>query len=101
VVFLNKVDKVKDPDMIDLVESEVRDLLSEYGFNGEATAFIRGSALAAMEDRDEDIGKKAILALMDAVDKNVEVPERDVKKPFILPIESVYSIAGKIKINIR
>jgi len=59
------------------------------------TAFVRGSALAAMEDRDEDIGKKAILELMDAVDKNVEVPERDIKKPFMLPIESVYSIAGR------
>jgi len=77
---LNKVDKVKDPEMIDLVESEVRDLLTEFGFNGEKSAIVRGSALAALEDRDGDIGKKAIMSLMEAVDTSIEVPERDIKK---------------------
>jgi elongation factor Tu len=81
--------------MIDLVESEVRDLLTEFGFNGEKSAIVRGSALAALEDRDGDIGKKAIMSLMEAVDSTIEIPERDIKKPFLLPIESVYSIAGR------
>jgi elongation factor Tu len=95
VVFMNKVDKVKDPDMIDLVESEVRDLLTAQGFDGEKTPIIRGSALAALEGRDPEIGKDAINKLMDACDEYITEPERNQKKPFMMPIESVYSISGR------
>lgn len=95
VVFMNKVDKVKDPDMIDLVESEVRDLLTAQGFDGEKIPIVRGSALAALEGRDDEIGKNAIIQLMDACDNSIIEPERNQKKPFMMPVESVYTIAGR------
>jgi elongation factor Tu len=87
VVFINKVDAVDDEEMLELVEMEMRDLLSEYGYDGEATPIIKGSALAALEGRDPEIGEKAILELMAAVDAHVPNPVRDLDKPFLMPIE--------------
>ncbi len=95
VVYMNKVDQVDDKDMLDLVELEVRELLDFYGFSGSATPFIRGSALAAMEDRDPKIGKESILKLMDAVDTHIPQPKRELDKPFIMPVEDVFSISGR------
>jgi elongation factor Tu len=93
VVFLNKVDLLDDPDLLDLVELEVRDLLKKYGFDGDNTTIIRGSALAALEGKPE--GVKAIDALLAAVDKDVPTPVRDVDKPFMMAVEDVFSITGR------
>lgn len=90
VVFVNKVDAVDDPEMLELVEMEMRDLLSEYGFDGENTPIVKGSALAALEGRDPEIGEKAILELMKAVDAHIPTPVRDLDKPFLMPIEGKY-----------
>jgi len=95
VVFLNKVDMVDDPELLDLVELELRELLSNYEFPGDDIPIIRGSALAAMEERDEEIGKKAILELMQAVDSYIPTPERDLDKPFLMPVEDVFTITGR------
>ena len=86
VVFINKVDQVDDPEMLELVEMEMRDLLAEYGFDGEATPIIKGSALAALEGRDPEIGEKPIHELMAAVDAHIPTPTRDLDKPFLMPI---------------
>ncbi len=93
VVFLNKCDLVDDPELIDLVEMDVRDLLSSYGFPGDDVPVIRGSARNALDGDPE--AKKQILALMDAVDSYVPAPERDTDKPFLLPIEDVMTISGR------
>jgi len=93
VVFLNKVDLLDDPELLDLVEIECRDLLTKYGFDGANTTIVRGSALAALEGKPE--GVKAIGALLDAVDKDVATPVRDVDKPFMMAIEDVFSITGR------
>jgi elongation factor Tu len=93
VVFLNKVDMVDDPDLLDLVEMEVRDLLTSYNFPGDEIPFIRGSALAALEGKPE--GEKAVQELMDAVDSYIPQPKRDIDKPFLMPIEDVFSISGR------
>ena len=93
VVFLNKVDMVDDPELLDLVELEVRELLSKYEFPGDDIPMIRGSALKAMEG-DED-QEKQILELMAAVDDYIPVPERDVDKPFLMPIEDIFTISGR------
>src|SRR5687767_6297793 len=95
VVFMNKVDMVDDPELLDLVELEVRELLSSYDFPGDEIPVIRGSALAAMEGRDDAIGKEAIFKLMDAVDSYIPQPERPKDKPFLMPIEDVFSISGR------
>jgi elongation factor Tu len=95
VVYMNKVDMVDDPELLDLVELEVRELLSSYEFPGDTIPVIRGSALAAMEGKNEELGKKSILALMDAVDKDIPQPERAKDKPFLMPIEDVFSISGR------
>jgi len=95
VVFMNKVDQVDDPELLDLVELEVRELLSNYQFPGDKIPIIRGSALAALEGRDPEIGKKAILELMDAVDSYIPQPQRAKDKPFLMPIEDVFSISGR------
>jgi elongation factor Tu len=98
VVFLNKVDMVEDPELLDLVELEVRELLSGYDFPGEATPVIRGSALKALEcgcGKPECQWCKAIWQLMDAVDTYIPEPVRDIDKPFLLPIEDVFSISGR------
>ncbi|KAJ3041554.1 translation elongation factor Tu [Rhizophlyctis rosea] len=95
VVFINKVDAVDDKEMLELVEMEMRDLLSEYGFNGDEVPIIMGSALCALEGREKEIGEEAIKKLMAAVDEYIPTPERDLEKPFLMPIEDVYSIAGR------
>ena len=95
VVFLNKVDMVDDPELLDLVELELRELLTKYEFPGDDIPIVRGSALAAMELRDEEIGKKAILELMSAVDSYIPTPQRDLDKPFLMPVEDVFTITGR------
>jgi elongation factor Tu len=95
VVFLNKVDMVDDPELIDLVELEVRELLTTYKFPGDKIPVIRGSALKALEESTPGEWSKKILELMDAVDTYVPVPERDVDKPFLMPVEDVFTITGR------
>ena len=95
VVFMNKVDMVDDPELLDLVEMEIRELLTSYNFPGDDIPVIRGSALAALEGNNPEIGEQAILKLMDAVDSYIPQPERALDKPFLLPIEDVFSIAGR------
>jgi elongation factor Tu len=95
VVYINKVDQVDDPEMLELVEMEMRDLLATYGFDGEGTPIIKGSALAALEDRDEKIGKESVLELMRNVDEWLDQPPRDLEKPFLMPVEDVFSIQGR------
>jgi len=95
VVFMNKVDQVDDAELLDLVELETRELLSEYGFPGDDVPIIRGSALKAVEGDTSDMGTGAIAQLMTAVDEYVALPERPVDLPFLLPIEDVFSITGR------
>ena len=95
VVFLNKVDQVDDKEMIDLVEEEIRDLLNSYKFPGDKTPIIKGSALAAVEGKDEAVGKNAIMELMKAVDEHIPQPDRPKDKPFLMPVEDVFSISGR------
>ena len=95
VVYMNKVDQVDDEEILELVELEVRELLSEYGFDGDNIAIVKGSALAALEGRDDNIGKDSIVALMEAVDANIPQPDRPVDKDFLMPIEDVFSISGR------
>ena len=95
VVFLNKVDQVDDEELLELVELEVRELLSSYEFPGDDIPIVKGSALAAMEGRDPEIGENAIKELMAAVDDYIPTPERPVDQPFLLPIEDVFSISGR------
>ena len=95
VVFMNKVDMVDDPELLDLVEMEVRELLSSYEFPGDDIPIIRGSALCALEDKKPEIGKEAILKLMEAVDSYIPQPERPIDQPFLMPIEDVFSISGR------
>ena len=93
VVFMNKVDMVDDPELLDLVELEVRELLSSYEFPGDEIPVVRGSALKALEGDAE--GEKQIMALMDAVDSYIPVPQRDVEKPFLMPVEDIFTISGR------
>ncbi len=95
VVYLNKVDQVDDEELLELVEMEVRELLSSYDFPGDDIPIIKGSALAAMEGRDPEMGENSIKALMEAVDSYIPTPERPVDQPFLLPIEDVFSISGR------
>ncbi|KAI9298417.1 elongation factor Tu [Neoconidiobolus thromboides FSU 785] len=95
VVFINKVDAIDDPEMLELVEMEMRELLSHYGFDGDNTPIVQGSALCALEGRSDEIGKEAITKLMAAVDSFIPTPERDLDKPFLMPIEDVFSISGR------
>ncbi|GLR66690.1 elongation factor Tu [Acidocella aquatica] len=94
VVFLNKMD-LADPDLVELVEMEVRELLSKYGFDGDNIPIIKGSAVAALEDKTPEIGEQAILELMKAVDEYIPQPERAKDKPFLMPVEDVFSISGR------
>ena len=94
VIFLNKEDQVDDPELIELVEMEVRELLSEYEFDGDNTPIIVGSALKALEEPDGEWAEK-ILKLMDEVDEWIPTPERDIDKPFLMPVEDVFSITGR------
>ena len=95
VVYMNKVDQVDDPELLDLVELETRELLSEYGFPGDDLPILRGSALKAVEGDDGEVGNASIDALMDAVDEYVDLPERPVDQPFLMPVEDVFSITGR------
>ncbi|MCB5424126.1 elongation factor Tu [Altererythrobacter sp. CC-YST694] len=95
VVYMNKVDQVDDEELLELVELEVRELLSSYDFPGDDIPIVKGSALAALEGRDPEIGESSIKALMDAVDAYIPQPERPIDKPFLMPIEDVFSISGR------
>jgi elongation factor Tu len=95
VVFMNKVDMVDDPELLELVELEVRELLSKYDFPGDEIPVIKGSALCALEDREPQIGREAVLELMRQVDAYIPQPERPVDMPFLMPIEDVFSISGR------
>jgi elongation factor Tu len=95
VVFMNKVDMVDDPELLDLVELEVRELLSKYDFPGDDIPIVKGSALCALEDREPPIGREAVLELMRQVDAYIPQPERPVDQPFLMPIEDVFSISGR------
>jgi elongation factor Tu len=95
VVFMNKCDAVDDPELLDLVELEIRELLTKYGFPGEKTPIIRGSALNAMNNPDDAAATKPIQELLDAVDSYIPMPERAIDKPFLMPIEDVFSITGR------
>ena len=94
-VFMNKVDQVDDEELLELVEMEIRELLSSYDFPGDDIPIVRGSALAALEDSNETIGREAIKALMEAVDTYIPQPERPKDQPFLMPIEDVFSISGR------
>jgi elongation factor Tu len=94
VVFLNKMD-LADPDLVELVEMEVRELLSKYGFDGDNIPIVKGSAVAALEDKNPEIGEQAVLELMKAVDEHIPQPERAKDKPFLMPVEDVFSISGR------
>jgi elongation factor Tu len=95
VVFLNKCDMVDDPELLDLVELEVRELLSKYNFPGDKIPIIRGSALMALENQKPELGHEAILKLMQSVDEYIPQPERPVDQPFLMPVEDVFSISGR------
>ena len=95
VVYLNKVDQVDDEELLELVEMELRELLSSYEFPGDDISIVKGSALAALEGRDDEIGKNTILELMAAVDKDIPQPDRPKDQPFLMPIEDVFSISGR------
>jgi elongation factor Tu len=95
VVFMNKVDMVDDAELLELVELEVRELLSKYDFPGDDIPIVKGSALCALEDRSPEIGREAVLKLMEAVDAYIPQPERPIDLPFLMPIEDVFSISGR------
>ena len=95
VVYLNKIDLVDDPELLDLVELEVRELLKKYEFPGDDIPVIRGCARAAMEQRDNEIGEASVIKLMDAVDDYIPTPSRTLDKPFLMPIEDVFTITGR------
>jgi elongation factor Tu len=95
LVYLNKVDLMDDPELVDLVELEIRELLSKYGFHGDTAPVIRGSAQKAMQGDESPEGEGSILALMKALDEYVPIPQREIDKPFLMPIEDVFSISGR------
>lgn len=95
VVFLNKIDMVDDEELVELVEMEVRELLNFYEFPGDDIAIVRGSALAATNGGDPKLGKEAILKLMEAVEASIPTPKRETDKPFLMPVEDIFSISGR------
>lgn len=95
VVFLNKVDMVDDPDMLEMVEEEIRELLTKYDFPGDKIPVIKGSALKALEGDKSEIGSQAIEKLMAAIDEYIPIPKREIDKPFLMPVEGVFSISGR------
>ncbi|XP_029462972.1 elongation factor Tu, mitochondrial isoform X2 [Rhinatrema bivittatum] len=95
VVFVNKADAVEDKEMLDLVELEIRELLTEFGYDGENTPVIIGSALCALENRNPELGVSSIMKLLDSVDNYIPLPTRELDKPFLFPIEAIYSIPGR------
>lgn len=94
VVFINKVDAA-DQEMVDLVEMEIRELMTEMGYDGENAPFVKGSALSALDGKNPEIGESAILKLMDEIDSYIPTPVRELDKPFLMPVENVYSIPGR------
>ena len=95
VVYMNKVDQVDDAELIDLVEMEIRELLTSYDYPGDTIPIVKGSALAALEGRDDEIGKNTILELMKAIDESIPQPTRALDQPFLMPVEDVFSISGR------
>ncbi len=95
VVFMNKVDQVDDPELLELVEMEIRELLTKYEFPGDTTPIIAGSALAALEGRNPEIGEEKLRELMEAIDTFIPTPERALNKPFLMPVEDVFTISGR------
>ena len=95
VVYLNKVDQVTDKELIELVEEEIKELLTSYQFPGDKIPIVKGSALAAVEGKDDEIGKNSIIELMKAVDEHIPQPDRPKDKPFLMPVEDVFSISGR------
>jgi elongation factor Tu len=95
IVFMNKVDMVDDPELVDLVEAEIRELLSSYQFPGDTTPIIRGSALKALENPTDEAASKPIWDLLKALDEYIPTPQRDVEKPFLMPVEDIFSIEGR------
>ncbi|KAG4303160.1 hypothetical protein PCK1_000498 [Pneumocystis canis] len=95
IVYINKIDTVDDKEMLELVEMEIRELLSTYGYDGENAPIIMGSALCALEGREKEIGEDSIWKLMDAIDNHIPIPERDIQKPYLMPIEDIFSISGR------
>jgi elongation factor Tu len=95
VVYMNKVDQADDEELLDLVELEVRELLTFNKFPGDDIPIVRGSALAALENRDDSIGRDSIIKLMEEVDRYIPLPERSLDKPFVMPVEDVFSISGR------
>ncbi|KAJ2791507.1 translation elongation factor Tu, partial [Coemansia guatemalensis] len=95
VVFINKADAIDDPEMLELVDMEMRELLAEYGFDSENTPVVSGSALCALENRNPEVGVESIKKLMAAVDEWIPTPKRDLDKPFLMPVEDIFSIAGR------
>lgn len=95
VVFMNKIDQIEDADLLEIVELELRSLLDQYGFPGNDIPIVKGSALMALQDKDPEIGRNRILALMDAVDTYIPQPNRPIDLPFLMPVEDVFSIAGR------
>ncbi len=95
VVYMNKVDQVDDPELLELVEMEIRELLSSYQFPGDDTPIVKGSALAALEGRDKEIGEDSMRALLKAVDEYIPTPDRPKDRPFLMPVEDVFSISGR------
>ena len=95
VVFVNKIDTIDDTEMLELVEMEMRELLSSYGFDGDSTPIIMGSALCALEGKKPDIGEQKVDELLKAVDEWIPTPKRDTEKPFLMAVEDVFSIAGR------
>jgi elongation factor Tu len=95
VVYLNKIDQVKDKELIELVEEEIKELLTSYKFPGDKIPIIKGSALAAVEGKDDEIGKNSILELLKAIDEHIPQPDRPKDKPFLMPVEDVFSISGR------
>ena len=95
VVYMNKVDQVDDEELLELVELEIRELLTSYDFPGDDIPIVKGSALAALEDKTPEIGENSIYELMKAVDSYIPQPERPLDRPFLMPIEDVFSISGR------
>ncbi len=95
VVYLNKIDQVKDQELVGLVEEEIRELLTSYKFPGDKIPIIKGSALAAVEEKDEAIGKNSILELLKAIDEHIPQPQRPKDKPFLMPVEDIFTISGR------
>ena len=95
IIFLNKCDLVTDPEMHELVEMEVRELLSQYDYDGDEAVFVKGSALAALNGTDKELGEQAIIKLVEALDKNIELPERFKDKDFLMSVDSALNISGR------